>query len=95
MSAWYVFSAMGLYPVNPVSGEYEIGTPLFPEMRLNLDNGKTFTVLAPNVSRENIYIQRVKVNGELYDKSYITHQQIMDGVTVEFEMGAEPGEIWY
>jgi putative alpha-1,2-mannosidase len=86
---------MGLYPVNPVSGEYEIGTPLLPEMRLNLDNGKTFTVLAPNVSRENIYIQRVKVNGELYDKSYITHQQIMDGVTVEFEMGAEPGEIWY
>ena len=86
---------MGLYPLNPVSVEYEIGTPLFPEMRLNLNNGKTFTVLAPNVSRENIYIQRVKVNGELYDKSYITHQQIMDGVTVEFEMGAEPGEIWY
>lgn len=95
MSAWYVFSAMGFYPVNPVSGEYEIGTPLFPEMRLNLSNGKTFTVLAPNVSRENIYIQSVKVNGQPYDKSYITHQQIMDGATVEFVMGNEPGEIWY
>ena len=95
MSAWYVFSAMGFYPVNPVSGEYEIGTPLFPEMRLNLDNGKTFTVLAPNVSRENIYIQSVKVNGQPYDKSYITHQQIMDGATVEFVMGNQPGEIWY
>ena len=95
MSAWYVFSAMGFYPVNPVSGEYEIGTPLFPEMRLNLGNGKTFTVLAPNVSRENIYIQSVKVNGQSYDKSYITHQQIMDGVTVEFVMGNQPGEIWY
>ena len=95
MSAWYVFSAMGFYPVNPVSGEYEIGTPLFPEMRLNLGNGKTFTVLAPNVSRENIYIQSVKVNGQPYDKSYITHQQIMDGATIEFEMGNQPGEIWY
>ena len=95
MSAWYVFSAMGFYPVNPVSGEYEIGTPLFPKMRLNLKNGKTFTVLAPNVSRENIYIQSVKVNGKPYDKSYITHQQIMDGATVEFVMGNQPGEIWY
>ena len=95
MSAWYVFSAMGIYPVNPVSGEYEIGTPLFPEMRVNLANGKTFTVLAPNVNRENIYIQSVKVNGQPYDKSYITHQQIMDGATVEFEMGSQPGEIWY
>ena len=95
MSAWYVFSAMGFYPVNPVSGEYEIGTPRFPEMRLNLENGRTFTVLAPNVSRENIYIQEVKVNGEPYDKSCITHQQIMDGVTVEFVMGKEPGKIWY
>ena len=95
MSAWYVFSAMGFYPVNPVSGEYEIGTPLFPEMRLNLSNGKTFTVLAPNVSRENIYIQSVTVNGQPYDKSYITHQQIMDGVTVEFVMGNQPGKIWY
>lgn len=52
MSAWYVFSAMGFYPVNPVSGEYEIGTPLFSEIQMHLDNGKTFTVLAPGVSRE-------------------------------------------
>mgnify|MGYP000290881668 CR=1 FL=1 len=95
MSAWYVFSAMGFYPVNPVSGEYEIGTPLFPEIQMHLDNGKTFTVLAPGVSRENIYIQSVKVNGQPYDKSYITHRQIMDGATVEFEMGPEPGDIWY
>lgn len=95
MSAWYVFSAMGFYPVDPVSGQYEIGTPLFPEMRMNLDNGKTFTVLAPAVSRENIYIQSVKVDGKPYDKSYLTHDQIMNGATVEFEMGPQPGEIWY
>lgn len=95
MSAWYVFSAMGFYPVNPVAGEYEIGTPLFPEVRLHLSNGKTFTLLAPNVSRENIYIRSVKLNGRPYDKSFITHQQMMDGATIEFEMGSEPGDVWY
>ena len=95
MSAWYVFSAMGFYPVNPVSGVYEIGTPLFPEMQLQLVNGKKFSVLAPEVSRENIYIQSVKVNGVAYHKSYITHQMIMDGVTVEFVMGNTPAEAWY
>ncbi|MEG0463898.1 GH92 family glycosyl hydrolase [Bacteroides sp.] len=77
MSAWYVFSAMGFYPVNPVGGEYQIGTPLFPEMHMKLANGKTFTVLAPKVSRENIYIQ------------------IMSGATFEFEMGNQPGPVWY
>ena len=95
MSAWYVLSAMGFYPVNPVSGMYEIGTPLFPEVKLNLANGKVFTVLAQNVSRQNIYIQSVKMNGQPYDKSYITHQQIMDGATVEFTMGATPSKPWF
>ena len=90
MSAWYVFSAMGFYPVNPVSGKYEIGTPLFPEMKLHLANGKTFTVLAPKVSKENIYIQSIKVDGQPYDKTYLTHEQIMSGATVEFEMGDIP-----
>ncbi|MEG0454643.1 MAG: glycoside hydrolase family 92 protein, partial [Bacteroides sp.] len=95
MSAWYVFSALGFYPVNPVGGEYQIGTPLFPEMHMKLANGKTFTVLAPKVSRENIYIQSVKMNGEPYHKSYITHDQIMSGATFEFEMGNQPGPVWY
>ena len=89
MSAWYVFSAMGFYPVNPISGQYEIGTPLFPEVQLHLDNGKTFTVKAPAVSKENIYIRSTKLNGKPYDKSYITHEQIMNGATLEFEMGKE------
>lgn len=95
MSAWFVFSAMGFYPVNPVSGEYEIGTPLFPEVKMNVADGKTFTVLAPAVSTENIYIQSVKLNGQPYDKSYITHEQIMSGATLEFEMGNQPGKVWY
>lgn len=95
MSAWYVFSAMGFYPVDPVGGQYEIGTPLFREAKLRLANGKTFTVLAPEVSKENIYIQSVKLNGRPYDKSYITHAQITDGSTLELEMAATPGPAWY
>ena len=95
MSAWYVFSAMGFYPVDPVSGKYEIGTPLFPEMQMHLSNGNTFTVLAPTVSKENIYIQAVKLDGKPYSKSYITHEQIMEGATLEFEMGNTPGPVWY
>ena len=73
----------------------ESGKPINSTVPFDMDNGKTFTVLAPGVSRENIYIQSVKVNGQPYDKSYITHRQIMDGATVEFEMGPEPGNIWY
>ena len=95
MSAWYVFSAMGFYPVDPVSGRYEIGTPLFPEVKMQLNNGKTFTILAPAASHENIYIQSVTLNGKPYDKSYITHEQIMNGDTFEFEMGNKPGPVWY
>ena len=95
MSAWYVLSAMGFYPVDAVSGMYEIGTPLFKEMKLHLDNGNTFIVLAPNVSRENIYVKSVKVNGEEYRKSYITHSQIENGAVVELEMVSEPGSKWY
>ena len=95
MSAWFVFSSMGFYPVDPISGKYEIGTPIFPEVKMHLANGKAFTVLAPDVSRENIYIQSVKLNGRPYDKSYITHEQIMNGDTLEFEMGNQPGPVWY
>lgn len=95
MSAWYVFSAMGFYPVDPVGGQYEIGTPLFPEAKLRLANGKTFTVLAPKVSKENIYIQSVKLDGKPYDKSYVTHEQIMNGSTLELEMASQPGPVWY
>lgn len=95
MSAWYVFSAMGFYPVDPISGKYEIGTPMYPEMKMHLANGKTFTILAPAVSKENIYIQSVKLDGNPYDKSYITHEQIMNGSIFEFEMGNKPGKVWY
>ena len=102
MSAWYVFSAMGFYPVNPASGEYEIGTPLFSRAELKVADGidksvkpKVFTVIAHNLSKENIYIQSVKVNGQPYNKSYITHELIISGATLEFMMGNKPGTVWY
>ena len=95
MSAWFVFSSMGFYPVDPVCGKYEIGTPLFSEVKMHLNNGKTFMILAPNVSRKRIYIQSVRLNNVLYDKSYITHDQIMNGDTLFLEMGDKPGSVWY
>ena len=95
MSSWYVFSAMGFYPVDPISGQYEIGSPIFPEVKMYLANGKTFVVQAENVSDENIYIQSVTVNGQPYNKSYITHEMIMQGDTIHFVMGNKPGPVWY
>lgn len=95
MSAWYVMSALGFYPVNPVSGKYEIGTPLFRQARIRLENGKTFTIKAPAVNADNIYIKSITVDGKPWHESYLTHDQIMSGATVEFEMTSEPGHIWY
>ena len=90
MSAWYVFSAMGFYPFNPALLKYELGAPIVKSAKIHLANGKTFTVLAPNVSRENRYIKDVKLNGKRYKNTFITHEQIMDGSTLEFDMGPGP-----
>ncbi len=90
MSAWYIFSAMGFYPVNPIGGVYELGAPLFPELKLKLANGKTLTILAPNVSKENIYVNGITIDGKPYDKTQITHDQIMNGATIVFDMQSEP-----
>lgn len=95
MSAWYVFSAMGFYPVNPVGGVYEIGVPRFPKTEIHVSDNKTFTVLAPQVSKTNRYIQAVKLNGRNYNQSYVTHEQILAGGTLEFVMGDKPGPVWY
>ena len=94
MSAWYVFSALGFYPVNPADDKYIFGTPLFNETTINLPNKKTFTVKANNISDQNIYIQKVKLDGTDFDKGYITHQQIMKGGMLEFEMGNKAGRLF-
>lgn len=95
MSAWYVFSAMGFYPVNPVGGVYEIGVPRFPKTEIHVSDNKTFTILVPQVSKTNRYIQAVKLNGRNYNQSYVTHEQILAGGTLEFVMGDKPGPVWY
>lgn len=95
MSAWYIFSALGFYPVDPATGVYEIGTPLFPEAKLHLPNGGIFKILAHGVTAENCYIHSVKLNGAPYTFSSLTHSQLMEGGLLEFEMGSKPGNIWY
>lgn len=95
MSAWYVFTAMGLYPVDPISGEYEIGTPLFEELTLDLDNGKQLKILAPGVSSKNKYVKSVKFNGEPLTTSSVAHADLVNGATIEFEMTDQPGIVWY
>ncbi|MDP3912670.1 MAG: GH92 family glycosyl hydrolase [Bacteroidota bacterium] len=90
MSAWYIFSAMGFYPVNPAELKYQFGSPLVQEAKIEIAQGKFFTMKAPLASVENKYIQEVKLNGQKLDRSFITHQEIMDGGTLEFTMGAEP-----
>lgn len=91
MSAWYVFGALGFYPVNPVSGEYVIGTPMLEEAVIQLPGRKTFTVKAPRKEDNEVYICSMKLNGEKYTKNYITHQDIMKGGILEFVMTASPG----
>ena len=94
MSAWYVFSAMGLYPVNPVSGVYAIGTPLFEKTKVNIRDGVTFTIEAKNVSDTNIYIQSATLNGKPFDRSYITHKELTSGGSLVFTMGDAPNKTW-
>jgi predicted alpha-1,2-mannosidase len=92
MSAWLLFTAMGFYPVNPASGEYMIGSPMYGQMSLALANGKTFRVEASNNSAENVYIQSATLNGKALDIPVITWEQIQAGGTLHFEMGEKPSQ---
>jgi len=94
MSAWYVFSSMGLYPMNPASGEYEIGSPIFEKSTLNLPNGKTFVIEAENVSKQNFYIQSATLNGKVFNKTAISHEEMQKGGVLHFVMGAQPNKNW-
>lgn len=89
MSAWYIFSALGFYPVCPATDKYYLGSPLFPRVDIHLENGKTFTIIADNASEENIYVKSVKLNGIKHTQPYITHWDIMNGGTLRFEMTNE------
>jgi hypothetical protein len=90
MSAWYIFSAMGFYPVTPGGGQYALGTPVFDEVILHQENGKTFTINAHNRNDKNIYVQGMLLNDQPYEPTYIKHTEIEKGGKMVFEMGAAP-----
>ena len=98
MSAWYVWSAIGLYPLNPADGKYIIGSPLVEKATIQLDPkfypGGTFTIIAHNASNQNIYVQSAKLNGEPMNRPWITHAEIVKGGTLELEMGILPNKNW-
>ena len=90
MSAWYVLSSLGFYPVTPGSNQYIIGTPLFPKATINLESGKQFTIVAENISEENKYIAAANLNGKQLDRSYLEHNEIMAGGSLIFNMTDSP-----
>lgn len=94
MSAWFIWSAMGFYPVNPASGEYVIGAPLFDKITIQLPQQKKFTVVAKGVNEKNRYIQKALLNGKPYNASFIKHADIMRGGELVFIMGSTPSATW-
>lgn len=92
MSAWYLFTAMGFYPVCPGSGEYVLGAPYLPYVKLSLPNGKVFEIKATNVSDKNRFVRSVKLNGKPYTRMYITHKDILNGGCLEYVMTSSPNK---
>ena len=89
-SAWYVFSALGFYPVCPGTDQYVLGAPLFKKATIHLDNGNDVVITAPENSKENIYVDAMKVNGKNYTKNYFTHGDLMNGAKIDVKMSATP-----
>jgi len=95
MSAWYVFSSMGFYPVNPATGIYLIGSPLWEEATISLEENKKFIIKAPGVNEHKKYVQQVFLNGKKLERPWITHREIMNGGTLVFEMSEQPNKsLW-
>jgi predicted alpha-1,2-mannosidase len=91
-SAWYVFSAMGFYPVTPASDQYVLGAPLFKKLTINLENGKTITINAANNSAENKYVNSLQVNGKPYQFNWLSHKALLEGADLNFDMSATPNK---
>ena len=94
MSSWFVMSAMGLFPLDPVDPIYLIGSPVFPELTLHLDNGKDFKIVANHVNEENFYIRSAKLNGQEFNQPWINYKTLMEGGILELEMTAQPNQEW-
>ena len=92
MSAWYVFSAMGFYPVNPVEAKYQLGTPLFDKVTLSVGPEKKFVILAERENNQAIYVKEVYLNGKKLDRTWIHHDEIMKGGELKFVMHTEISE---
>ena len=91
-SAWYVWSAIGCYPVCPGTDQYVLGAPLFRKMTLELENGKQIVINAPANSAENRYVDKITFNGKPYDKNWLSHKALMDGAVIDFTMSAVPNK---
>ena len=93
-SAWYVFSALGFYPVTPGTDQYVIGSPLFDKVTLHLQNGNQFKIIAENNSDDNFYIQSLSLNGQDWEKTFLNYRDLFKGGELKFEMGKEPNKTW-
>jgi len=91
-SAWYVFSAMGFYPVCPGTDEYVFGAPLFDKISLQLENGNEFVIHSENNSKENVFVDKIQLNGITYDKNFIKHSTIQNGGKISFSMSEKPNK---
>lgn len=94
MSAWYIFSALGFYPLSPASGTYAIGSPLFEKAVIHLQNGKSLTINAAGNNSKNIYVSAVRLNNKVIHRNYIRHSEIANGGTLDFTMCGEPAKLW-
>jgi putative alpha-1,2-mannosidase len=92
MSAWYLFSALGFYPVAPGSDQYQLGSPVVKTAVLRLENGKTLTIEAKDQSDINVYVEKVVVNGQTLRRNYLTHAEIMNGGKIVFYMDDKPAK---
>jgi putative alpha-1,2-mannosidase len=93
MSAWYVFSSLGFYPFAPGSDEYQIGSPSVEHAVIQLENGKRFVIETKNQSEQNVYVQKILLNGKVLNRTYLTHQEIINGGTLSFYMSATPNKL--
>ena len=91
-SAWYVFSALGFYPVCPGTDQYILGTALFKSAKLHLENGKTVTIKASNNNTDNRYVKDMKVNGKAFTRNYLTHDQLLKGANIQYQMSPTPNK---
>ncbi|WP_129655550.1 GH92 family glycosyl hydrolase [Bacteroides thetaiotaomicron] len=91
-SAWYVFSALGFYPVCPGTDQYILGTPLFKSAKLHLENGKTVTIKTNNNNTDNRYVKDMKVNGKVFTRNYLTHDQLLKGANIQYQMSPTPNK---